>query len=244
MNTASEKSGLFISIAIILAVVVGGVFYATVDKSARHDLTVTGSARESVVSDQVIWRLSVQRSVPRKDLAAGYTQIASDIGKVQNFLVAQGIKAEDISVNPINAYSDWSENNGGAIPFADRRMNLSQSLAIRSSEVDKVTELTKNIQNLVEGGIFFDMNTVEYYYTGLSEARVKLLTDATKDARERAEAMVAGNGGHAGDLVSASSGVVQVLSKGSVEVSDYGSYDTTTKEKEIMVTVRATFKIK
>jgi CHASE3 domain sensor protein len=48
MNTASEKSGLFISIAIILAVVVGGVFYATVDKSARHDLTVTGSARESL----------------------------------------------------------------------------------------------------------------------------------------------------------------------------------------------------
>lgn len=244
MNQTSSKGALVVGLALILAVIVGGVFYATVDKTAKNEITVTGSARQSVVSDQVIWRLSLERSVQRKDLALGYTQIAQDVDAVKKFLASEGIKEEDISVNPVNTYSDWSENNGNSIPFNERRMTLSQSLAIRSGEVDKVTDLTKNIQTLVSGGVFFNGNNVEYYYSELSEARVALLTEATKDARERAEAMIAGNGGHAGDLVSASSGVVQVLSKGSVEVSDYGSYDTSTKEKEIMVTVRATFKIR
>ena len=41
----------------------------------------------------------------------------------------------------------------------------------------------------------------------------------------------------------AASGVVQVLPKGSLEISDYGSYDTSSIEKEVMVTVRATFTI-
>jgi hypothetical protein len=32
-----------------------------------------------------------------------------------------------------------------------------------------------------------------------------------------------------------------VLPKGGVDVSDYGTYDTSSMEKEVMVTVRATF---
>lgn len=244
MNQYSSKGAFIVGSALVLAVALGGIFYATVDKSAKHEITVTGSARQSVTSDQVIWRLTLERSVQRKDLSSGYAQIASDVERVKTFLSTQGIKVEDISVNPVNAYSDWSENNGNVIPFNERRMTLSQPIAVRSGEVDKITELTKNIQTLVTGGVFFSGNNVEYYYSGLSEARVALLTQATKDARDRARAMIAGNGGSVGDLVSASSGVVQVLSKGSVEVSDYGSYDTSTKEKEIMVTVRATFKIR
>jgi len=37
---------------------------------------------------------------------------------------------------------------------------------------------------------------------------------------------------------------VQVLSPNSIEVSDYGSYDTQTIQKEVMVTARAVFLLK
>ena len=46
-----------------------------------------------------------------------------------------------------------------------------------------------------------------------------------------------------GTLRSASSGVVQVLPQGGIEISDYGSYDTQSMNKEVMVTVRATFEL-
>ena len=44
-----------------------------------------------------------------------------------------------------------------------------------------------------------------------------------------------------GKLKSASSGVVQVMQPNSTDVSDYGSYDTSTIEKEVSVTARAVF---
>jgi hypothetical protein len=47
-----------------------------------------------------------------------------------------------------------------------------------------------------------------------------------------------------GQLKSASSGVVQVMSANSLDISDYGSYDTSKIEKNIMLTVKATFTLK
>jgi hypothetical protein len=44
-------------------------------------------------------------------------------------------------------------------------------------------------------------------------------------------------------LRNASSGVVQVLAADGVDISDYGSYDTTSLNKEVMVTVRAVFEL-
>jgi hypothetical protein len=44
-----------------------------------------------------------------------------------------------------------------------------------------------------------------------------------------------------GRLKSASSGVVQVLAPNSIDVSDYGSYDLQTIDKEVMLTARAVF---
>jgi hypothetical protein len=47
-----------------------------------------------------------------------------------------------------------------------------------------------------------------------------------------------------GSIRSASMGVVQVLSPQSIEISDYGSYDTSSVEKEVMVTVKAAFSLR
>jgi hypothetical protein len=38
-------------------------------------------------------------------------------------------------------------------------------------------------------------------------------------------------------------GVVQVMPVGAIEISDYGSYDTSGIEKEVMTTVKATFSL-
>ena len=68
--------------------------------------------------------------------------------------------------------------------------------------------------------------------TGLSNGKWGYLNIATA------------GGNSVGAIKSASSGVVQVLAPNSVEVSDYGQYDTSKIDKEIMVTVKATFEIK
>jgi hypothetical protein len=76
------------------------------------------------------------------------------------------------------------------------------------------------------------------------EARVSLLPDALADAKARATKIAESSGARIGKLRSASQGVVQVIQANSTDVSDYGYYDTSTKEKEIMVTVKASFTVK
>jgi hypothetical protein len=73
--------------------------------------------------------------------------------------------------------------------------------------------------------------------------RVELLSEAIKDAKARAEAIAKESGRQVGELREATGGVVQVLSQGGVDISDSGSYDTESLNKEVMVTVRATFEL-
>jgi hypothetical protein len=73
--------------------------------------------------------------------------------------------------------------------------------------------------------------------------RVALLSSAIKDAGARAAAIAKESGRSVGTLRSASGGVVQVLPQGGVDISDYGTYDTQSKQKEVMVTIRAMFSL-
>jgi hypothetical protein len=73
---------------------------------------------------------------------------------------------------------------------------------------------------------------------------VTLLTDAITDARARAQAMAKSGGQKVGNLISATSGIVQVLSAGAIDNGEYGQYDTSKINKDISVTVRATFRVR
>lgn len=225
-------------LAIIIAVIIGGLFY--INKSATgNTLTVTGSARMAVTADNVIWRSSISRNVYGSELKTGYAQIAADLKLVQTFMKSKGIADADIIISPVTVYEEYSNDTN-----APKRYNLRQNIEVNSSDVNGVTTIAKSVGQLVAQGAFYQTDSVEYYYSKLNEARVTLLTDAITDAKARADAMAKSSGSGVGKLSSASSGVVQVLSKGAVEGGDYGQYDTSKIDKEISVTVRATFNLR
>ena len=233
-----QKQSLIIGAAIILAVIIGGIFYTT--KSAgTNTLTVTGSAKQSVVADNAIWRSSITRNVLAADVKSGYAQIASDLKIVEAFMAKNGITDKQIIVLPVSLMQDYSQNANDP-----KRYTLTQSIEIDTTDVTKITAIAKNVDSIVNQGVLFQSNPVEYYYSQLDKARVELLTAATADAQARAAAMAKSSGQSVGKLQAASSGVVQVLSKGAIDNGDYGQYDTSKIDKDISVTVRATFKLK
>ena len=107
-----------------------------------------------------------------------------------------------------------------------------------------ISEIAKNINPLIEKGVVFSTQSLEYTYTKLPEERVEMLSSAVKDAKARASKLAESSGKSVGQLKSASSGVVQVMSANSLDISDYGSYDTSKIEKNIMLTVKASFTLK
>ena len=240
----NENNNLALTIgsALILATLIGGIFYATKSTTGKDILTVTGSARKEVVADTVLWRTAITRNVSYGDLKAGYAQMATDLVAVKSFLKINGVADEAITTQPIMMNEDWTNN--GPVAQESKRYTLSQSIEIKSADVNGITALAQKSSDLINKGVLFQSQGLEYYYTQLADLRVSMLGDAIADAKARAQQMAKAGGQRVGSLQSASSGVVQVLSRGSVEVSDYGSYDTSKIEKDVMVTVRATFGVK
>lgn len=224
--------------ALIIAVIVGGIFYTT-KSTGSNTLTVTGSAKMQVNADNVIWRSSISRSVYASELKTGYAQMSSDVKLVQAFMNNQGIPETAITITPITVNEEWNQDTN-----APKRYTLRQNIEVKSEDVNGLTVIAKKVDILVEQGVFYQTDSVEYYYSKLNEARVNLLTDAISDAQSRAQAMAKSSGSRVGKLASASSGVVQVLSRGAIDNGEYGQYDTSKIEKDISVTVRATFKVK
>jgi hypothetical protein len=96
----------------------------------------------------------------------------------------------------------------------------------------------------VNSGVFVSNTSLEYFYSGLPDARIKLSGEAIKDAKNRADSIATASGDRIGKLQSVTGGVIQVLPPNSTDVSDYGTYDTSTISKVITLSVRAAFTIK
>lgn len=206
-----------------------------------NNISVTGSTKTRVTSDSVKWTSNISRTVSESAMQKGYTEITKDLVIVKNFLSEKGIKEDELTISPVFTNEIYKYNPSGN--SGPREYSLVQTITVQSSDVNKITELAKNIQGIINEGVLFSTQSPEYYYSKLSELRVSLLADAIKDAKARAE-MLANSGGRGiGSMRSASIGVVQVLAPNSIEVSDYGQYDTQSIEKDVMVTVRASFAV-
>jgi hypothetical protein len=227
-----------VGFGILLATLVGSyVFYQV--KSFDNTLTVTGSASKQVTSDHVKWVGSISRITKINTLKEGYADMAKDLANVQDFLKSKNISAEQIVVSPVLMDQNYDQVQG-----AEKTYTLRQTIDINSSDVNGITDIAKNITPLIDKGVIFSTSSLEYTYTKLPEERVAMLADAIADAKARAAKLAESSGKKVGQIKSASSGVVQVMSANSLDVSDYGSYDTSKIDKSIMLTVKASFTLK
>ncbi len=233
VQAAIVLGGAFLISAIIFAY----TFYAV--RSLDDTLTATGSAKQKVTADSAKWTSSISRSAFDGSIPAVYAQVERDTIAAKVYFKQAGIADDQIQVTPIFVNQEYSSNDG-----AQKRYSVMQSITVSSSDVQKVRGLAGGAGALIQKGVMFNPGMPEYYVSNLPSLRVSLLGEAVKDARARADELAKAGGVSVGKLKSSSSGVVQVLSPNSIEVSDYGSYDTQTIEKEVMVTVRATFSVR
>ncbi len=232
------NSRFLVGLGIVLAALVGAYTLYQL-RSFDNTLTVTGSATKQVTSDHVKWVGTINRVVKLSTLKQGYADMAKDIVLVQDFLKEKNIGSGQVVISPVFMDQNWDQNQG-----VEKTYTLRQTIDINSEDVNGITEIAKNINPLIEKGVIFSTQSLEYTYTKLPEERVTMLAFALQDASARASKLAETSGKMVGQLKSASSGVVQVMSAGSTDVSDYGMYDTSKIEKNIMMTVKATFTLK
>ncbi len=233
---------------IILGFILGGSFLVaslvgafTVFRlrSLNDVVSVTGSAKMEVTADQGKWVSQISRTVRQNSLKSGYDQISKDLVVVKDFLKQNAVEETSITVAPVFMMEVYNQN-----VEAEKQYTLTQSIEVQSADVYKLQSLSQKAGELINKGVLYSSTSLEFYYSKLPETRIALLSDAIADAKARAGELAKNSGKKVGSLKSATSGVVQVQSRNSTDVSDYGFYDTSKIEKQVTVTVKASFTLK
>ncbi len=239
MTESKFFPAVVVGVALVISALVFGLFYYSGQSVSSKDiLSVTGSAKMRVTSDQVKLIIALVRPSTQQSLGAGYNAIAKDLALAKDFLKKEGVDSNMITEGTV-AMNQMYKPNGD-----NNEYELRQVLTIQSTDVAKITDISKKVSSLASQGAIISVQSLEYYYSKLPDLRVSLLSDAIKDAKARAEKIAQGTGREVGNVQAASSGVVQVLPPDSVDVSDYGTYDTSSIDKDVMITVKASFRLK
>lgn len=206
-------------------------------KLAGDTVEVTGSAKEAVVADRGRLVIHIETKTGLADQAAGTARAQSGVEHIVAFLEKANFTEYETPAGFVSPDYFYPQNG----PAVQTGYTIGRTVVVRGDNIDALTQLANDMGPLTRTGYTVRSGGLELTYSKLDEMRVKLLTSAIKDATDRANAIASESGRTVGALRNATGGVVQVLAADGIDISDYGSYDTSSLNKEVMVTVRASF---
>lgn len=222
------------------------VFVKTREEARFID--VTGSAKRRITSDLIEWNAELHTT--DKDRVASVRQLKDHVEKTRKYLLSQGITDAELRVSSATADEQFESRVEGA---GDDRVERSistgwrsvQTITVRSTDVNKVERVSREVTGLLEQGVELQSFEPAYHYTKLADLKIEMLAEASKDARTRADQMVAAAGGGAvGKLLKADMGVINVNPANSTETSWQGNNDTSSLDKDILTIVHIKFALK
>lgn len=239
-----EKLKDFQLVFLGLLIAAGMIFSTVVVASnlSKDTVAVTGSAFEVVKSDSAEWSFEVSVKNPDRKVAFKAIKDAQPI--IKKYLIENGIEESKINILPPTNYESHKMLPNGNYSDDIAYYNYSQNYKISSSDVEKIKEISVSITDLTEQGINISSYSPEYQYSGIADLKIKLLNEATKDAKQRAEAMLKANNNSVGSIRSVKMGVFQITPPGSNSVSDYGINDSSTIDKKVTAVANVVFAIK
>lgn len=220
----------------------------------RSNIKITGSAKKRIVSDLIQWSAVVEGRAPERTEA--YRALREGRDKAVAFLLAQGIKAEEIQPQSATVQEmfetvvEESVRPGTNTPVrketkVSKGFQARESVAVRSTDVARVEKASREITSLIEEGVSVNSVSPRYFYTRLGELKLEMLAAAATDARARAENILRSAGNAAiGKLVVADMGIININPANDTSTSNEGNNDTANLEKDIITIVHAEFEVK
>ena len=234
--------GILISLGCIFSTYILSKSVVEFQRLQNQTIKVTGSASQQVTSDRAAWTIHFRTKAPT--LKEGYANLTSDANKLKKYFVKNGISEDSIETSAINSYEIYRRYPNGKTSQEIEAYNVYQSITVKSNDINKLTELSKNANEIVNQDINVTSQNVQYYVSNLDNIKIEVAQKASKNAKERAESLVAGTNGKIGVMTNARLGVFQIVPIDSTEVENYGINDTSSIEKKVVATVSATFTVK
>lgn len=224
-------------------------------RARSHDevIRVVGSARRAIRSDYILWNGSVEKTAPTVALA--YADVKAKLAIVRAYLVSKGVPGKDIlprsvSVETLYTRPRTTTSPTGVVtteassPTQVAGYKITQSLEVRSSQVEQVEAATRDASDLLAKGVVLSAQTPSYLYTKTSELKVAMQAEAARDALNRAQAIAQNAGCRLGDVRFARMMTPSITPYYSKDEDDGGVDDTTALDKKITAIVVAGYGVR
>lgn len=210
----SDKCKMLCSFMLSIGIALGGFFpgyYYYRAKSDANFVTVKGLAEMDVKADLGVW--DIKYVVTGNDLAVSQSKMSSQqeiitsflkkLGFNDNEIIAQRTETNDLMANP---YRSDSQNSF--------RYILTQSIQVKSTDVDLIEKAVNSTGILISKGIVFDNNSympVSYIFTKINDIKPQMLEAATKNAMAAANEFAKSSNTKVGKIRKANQGVFSIL---------------------------------
>ena len=243
MKTQNLLTTSIIAISIVVAMIIGA--NALMNRN-KHDntISVTGLAERNFESDLIVWQS--QFSAKSMSLTDAYTQIKKNNETTLRFLISKGVPDSAITFSAVDLSNEFNyiQDNGRSQNIFDG-YRLTQTVSITSGEVEKVEKISREITELINQGIEINSFAPQYFYTKLSDLKIEMLAEATKDGLLRATTIAENSDAKLGKLKQSTMGIFQIVAQNSSEEYSWGgSYNTSSKKKTASVTVKLQYGVK
>jgi uncharacterized protein len=248
-----RAGGIFFAAANVICVGIICWAYLSV-KFEPKTMNVTGSARKSITSDRIHWSGRIMVKDP--DLKIAFDKLSKSADLVVSYIESGGLPKDEITLSSIATDRRYKQKvlfqpaqGSNAQPIITNTdevevYTLTQTISVDSCDMTKVAMIARNVTSLIKDGVEIDSYSPSYLYTKLSELKIDMIAEATKDATQRAEQIVNNANGKLGKLVEARLGVMQINPKGVTATSAEGNNDTTSYEKDIISVVNVRFEVR
>lgn len=233
-----------VGLSVVTSAVVAGRAYEERGRqaAARNDeIAVRGSARQRITSDLVVWTIRIRGD--GAELKGAYEKLEGAEGRVREFLKASGFEGEEVGLSAIDTSVFYKQDERGNDTREIAGYALDRVFTVTSGRVAAVASASTEVTRLIRENVRVISARPAYYCTNLAEMRLSIAGEAARDARARAEEVAGKSGCRLGPVRELRTGPIQVTEPNSTEVSGSGTYETGTIEKDIAVTVTATYGI-
>ncbi len=248
LNKLSDFFGKNNKVIIICVTALIGIFMITGAFLNRNEsfniISVTGHGKKNFTSDFIVWSGSFTRL--DKNLKDAYRSLKKDENIITDFLKKNKINEDEVIISATKISKKYEtihdKNNNYMQKF--QGYILTKDIKIESKNVNKIESLSRKISEIINRGVELHSYEPQYFYTQLAQLKIRMIAEATEDARKRAETIAEKSKASLGKLKYSRMGVFQIIGQNSNEsFTSGGTYNTSSKNKTAVITMKLQYRI-
>ena len=130
-------------------------------RMSHQIIKVRGYAETQVESDLAMWNITVKAK--DRDMEDAYSDLARHREKVLDFLGESGVEAQQIKVLSVDVAEHKKLTEKGHKTSKTETFELSQSIAVKSRDVQKISKISTAVSDLMRKGIELQARMSRYY---------------------------------------------------------------------------------